>query len=89
MDQGFKKELPQFISGTKRLIASNKRQDGISLEEVKKAVIFDVYKTLCDVLHQGEGQDFLFDYAFSTMEWILMARSNNCVNMNIKHIQWR
>ena len=41
MDQGFKKE--------------NKRQDGISLEERKKTTSFDVYKTLCNVLHQREG----------------------------------
>ena len=53
MDQVFKKELYQFMSGMKRLISSNKRQDGISLEEGKKAMSFDVYKTLCDVLEQG------------------------------------
>ena len=52
-DQGFKKELYQFMSGMKRVIASNKRQDRISLEEVKKAIIFYVYKTLCYVIHQG------------------------------------
>ena len=52
MDQVFKKEISQFMSGTKRLIASNKRQDGISLEEGKKAMSFDIYKTLCYVQHQ-------------------------------------
>ena len=50
-DQGFKKKLYQFMSGMKRVIASNKRQDRISLNEGKKAMSFDVYKTLCDVLH--------------------------------------
>ena len=88
MDQGFKKELSQFISETKRVIASNKRQYGISLEEGKKAIIFDVYKRLCDVLHQGEGEDFLFVHAFLKMEWNLMARRDKCVNMHIKQIQW-
>ena len=53
MDKVFKKELSQFMSGMKRLIASNKRQDGISIEEGKKAMSFDVYKTLCDIIHQG------------------------------------
>ena len=53
MDQVFKKELSQFMSGMKRVIASNKRQDRISLEKGKKAMIFDALKTLCDVLHQG------------------------------------
>ena len=89
MDQGFKKEISQFMSGMKILIASNKRQDGISLEEGNKAMSFDVYKTLCDVLHQGEVEEFLFVHAFLTMEWNLMTRSDNCVNMHIRHIQWR
>ena len=46
MDQGFKKELYKFMLGMKKVIASNNRQDGISLEEGNKAVSFDVYKTL-------------------------------------------
>ena len=88
MDQGFKKELSQFISETKRVIASNKRQYGISLEEGKKVIIFDVYKRLCDVLHKVEGEDLIFAHTFLTMEWNLMARRDKCVNMHIKHIQW-
>ena len=55
-------------------IASNKRQDGISLEEGKKAMSFDFYKALYDILHQGEGGDFIFAHVFLTMEWNLMAR---------------
>ena len=86
MDQGFKKELYQFMSGMKRVIDSNNRQYGISLEEGNKAVSFDVYKTLCDILYQGEGEVILFAHAFLTMEWNLMARSNNCVNIHNKHI---
>ena len=42
MDQEFKKELYQFMSKMKRVIASNKRQDGIILKEGKKAMSFDV-----------------------------------------------
>ena len=40
-------------------------------------------KTLCGVLHHGEGEDFIFAHVFLTMEWNLMARSDNCVNMHI------
>ena len=50
---------------------------------------FDVYKTLCDVLHQGEVEDFLFAHAFLSMKLNLMGRSDNFVNMHIKHIQWK
>ena len=68
MDQEFKKELSQFMTVRKRVISSNKSQSGISINEGKKAVHFDVYKKICNLLHQGEGEDFLFAHAFLTME---------------------
>ena len=77
------------MSVMKIVIASNNRQDGISLDEVNKAMRFDVYIILYIVLDQGEGEDFIFANAFLTMECNLMPRSENCVNMHIKHIQWR
>ena len=89
MNQLFKKEIYHFMSVMKRLISSNKKQDGISLEEWNKVMNFDVYKTLCDVIHQVEGEDFLFSNSFLTMECNFMERSENCVNMHITHIQWR
>ena len=73
----------------KRLISSNKRQYGINLDKGKKAVGFDVYKTLCGVINQGEGEDFIFAQAFLTKELNLMARGDNFVNIHIKHVQWR
>ena len=89
MYQGFKKELSQFMSGIRRVIDSNKRQYGISINEGKKAMGFDFFKTLCDVLHQVEDEEFIFAHVFLTTESNLMARSDNCVNMHIKQIQWR
>ena len=86
MDREFKKQISQFMLVIKRVIISINRQYGISLEEGNKEMSFDVYKTLCDVLHQGKGEDFLFEHSFLTMEWNLMARSNNSINMHIKHI---
>ena len=71
------------MSGMKIVVASNKRQSGISLDEGKKAMIFDVYQTLCDVPHQEEGEDFIFAHPFLTMEWNLMTGSDNCVNIHI------
>ena len=77
------------MSGMNIVIASNKKQAGIGLDEIKKEMRFGVYKTLCDVIHQGEGEEFLFSHAFLTMGCNLMERCENCVNMHIKHIQWR
>ena len=55
------------MSGMNRVIAYNNRQDVISLEEGNKAVSFNFYKTLCDILHQGKGEDFLVTHAF--LQW--------------------
>ena len=77
------------MSVMKRVIASKNRQALTSLNDGKKAMSFGVYKTLCNVLHQGEGENFIFAHAFLTIEWNLMEKSNNFVNMHIKFIQWR
>ena len=31
----------------------------------------------------------MFAHAFLTLEWNLLARSDNCFQMNINHIEWR
>ena len=77
------------MSVMNRVIASKNRQALTSLNDGKKAMSFGVYKTLCNVLHQGEGENFIFAHAFLTIEWNLMEKSNNFVNMHIKFIQWR
>ena len=55
------------MSVMKRLIDSNKRQAGISLSEEKKAMSFDFYTTLCDILHQVEGEAFISAHTF--LQW--------------------
>ena len=46
---------------------------------------------MCEILYKGEGQtgsDYIFAHAFLTMEWNLMARSDNCLHMHMSHVQW-
>ena len=56
------------MSVMKRVIACNKRQSEINPDEGKKAMRFYFYKILWGVLHQGEGEDFIFVHSFLTME---------------------
>ena len=49
---------------------------------------YEVYKNLCKLLFEGEGDDYAFDHVFLTLEWNLLARSDNCLAMNIHHVQW-
>ena len=77
------------MSGMKKVVADNKRESGASLDKGNRAMSYEVYTRLCEELYNGRGDDHLFAHAFLTMEWDLMARSDNCVNMHFQHIQWR
>ena len=88
MDHRMAKDLSQFMSGMKRTVADEKAKSGTSLNEGKRPMTFEVYEEMCKILFEGDDDEYLFAHAFLTMEWNLMARSDNCVNMNISHIQW-
>ena len=77
------------MSGTKIVIVDNTRESVASLYEGKRATSFEVYTRLCEELYNGKGDDHLFAHAFLTMECNIMARSDNCVNIHVQHIQWR
>ena len=89
MDGELKKELSQFMSLIKRVVAANRGESGASINEGKKAMSFDVYKRLCEELFNGKGDDHLFEHAFLTKIWNLLARSKNCVYIHVQHIQWK
>ena len=73
----------------KIVVAANKRQSAANIDEGKKEIIFEVCKRLCEELYTGKGGDHLFAHSFLKMEWNLMTRRDNCVNMHVQHIQWR
>ena len=86
---GFKKEPYQFMSGTKIVVAANKREFGAIIDDGKMAMSFEVYKILCEELYNRKANENSFAHALFKMEWNLMTRSYNCVNMYVQHIQWR
>ena len=42
MEGGFEKELSQFMSGMKKIVAANKIESGDSLDEGKREISFEV-----------------------------------------------
>ena len=84
----FNIELSQFMSGTKRVVASQKAKSGESLDEGSKSMSYEVYKKLFELLFEGEGNGYAFAHVFLTLEWNLLARSDNCLAMNLNHVQW-
>ena len=88
-DPDMAKRLSHFMSGLKRTSADSKARSGKSLNEGKRPMSMAVYERMCHHLYEGEDDEYLFGHAFLTMEWNLMARSDNCVHMTINNIQWQ
>ena len=84
----FKIDISQIMSGTKRKVASQKDESGESLDKRKKLIRYDVYKKLCELLFEGQGDDYAFYHMFLKLDWNLLARSNNCLTMNVNDLQW-
>ena len=89
ISEDFNKLLREFLSGMKRTATQSKVDNGESLDEGKKPMSFEVYKEMCQLLMRGDGDDYLFAHTFLTLEWNLLARSDNCLSMHINHIEWR
>ena len=87
MENIMMKEMSQFMSGIQRTIVNDKITRGESLNEVKRPMSFSVYENMCKNLYEGDDDEYLFAHAFLTIEWNLMARDDNCVNMHVNHVQ--
>ena len=87
MPEDFNFEISQFMSGMNRTIASKTDESGESLDEGKKSMRYEVYKKLCELLFEEEGDDYTFAHVFLTLEWNLLAQINNCLAMNVNHVQ--
>jgi len=80
--------LKQFLSGKKRDIAEKKKMTGDYMRIGKAKMDFRVYEKLCEFFLKEEGEEFIFARCFLTLEWNLMARSENIVHANVLHISW-
>ena len=50
---------------------------------------YEVYKKLCELLFEGQGDEYAFYQVFIVLEWNILARSDNCLAMNVNHVQWQ
>jgi hypothetical protein len=82
------KNLKEFMGGIKRTAVTEKKESGVSLDEGKKSMSYEVYSMLCSILSKGDSDEHLFAHAYLTLEWNLMARSENVNSCHINHISW-
>ena len=70
-------------------MAKEKSASGKSLEEGKRPMSFEAYRLMCKKMMESDATEALFAHCYLTMEWNLMARSDNCENMHVSHVEWR
>ena len=80
-------KMSQFIYGIQHTIVNDKITRGDSLNEGKRPMSFSVYENMCKILYEGDDYEYLFAHSFLTMEWNLMEKAENCVNMHVNHVQ--
>ena len=86
----FKEKICNLLKGFRRTVQQQKVELGLSLDEGKDPLTFAGYNLLCRTfLHNnGSNNEFTFAHCFLTLEWNLMCRADNLVNLNLAHIGW-
>ena len=88
MDEEFSSNLKIFMAGMKRTVTNKKIERGESVVEGKKKMSFEVYELMCECFLKGEDSEYIFAHAFLTLEWNLMARSENVVEASFINVFW-
>jgi hypothetical protein len=84
----FRDRIATLLKGFKRTILEQKVRRGETLDEGKEAMSFQCYKLLCKKFFEGEKDEYLFALLFLVLEWNLIARSDNIVNLAIGDLEW-
>ena len=58
------------------------------LEEGKEAMSFACYELLCKTFFEGKKDEYNFAHLFLTLEWNLIARADNIVNLGVSDLEW-
>jgi hypothetical protein len=82
MHSSFTGQLKQFTKGIRRTVADKKKVESDSMLIGKKKMDFNVYQLMCELFMREEGEEFIFSRCFVTLEWNLMARSENVVQFS-------
>ena len=89
-DHEFKEKICNLLKGFKRMVQQQKIELDQSLDEGKDPLSFAGYNLLCRTFLKNNGtyNEFIFAHCFLTLEWSLMCRADNLVNLNLAHIGW-
>jgi hypothetical protein len=84
----FRDQIATLLKGFKQMILEQKVRRGETLDEGKGAMGFQCYKLLCKKFFEGDSDKYLFALLFLVLEWNLIARSNNIVDLATNDLEW-
>ena len=84
IDSELRQRLCDFMSGMRRKVATQRKENGVSIMEGKRKMSFQVYEKLCELLLRSEKNEFA--HCFLVLEWNLMARSQNVVDSHVENV---
>ena len=77
-----------LMKGFKRSIEQQKVASSERLEEGKDFMSFVCYKLLCQKFFKGKKDEYRFALLFLPLEWNLIAKSDNIVNLSLSDFEW-
>jgi hypothetical protein len=81
-------KLNRLLKALKRAIVSHKVAHGRSLEEGKRVMSLSCLRLLCQIFAGSSNDEYFFAWPFILLEWNLMARSDNIVNLHVNDLSW-
>ena len=81
-----KDSISLYCKGLKRRRATLKQQLALKIIEGKLPMLFEVYKFIAKGIFESSKKEHVFVHLFLILNWNLMKRSENCVNMKVAHI---
>ena len=61
----------------------------MTCEEGKSPMGSPIFKLLFQLMATSRSVDHVYEGCWLTLEWILIAKTDNCVNYHVNHLQWR
>mmetsp|Transcript_5168 Transcript_5168/g.8737 ORF Transcript_5168/g.8737 Transcript_5168/m.8737 type:complete len:863 (-) Transcript_5168:24-2612(-) len=88
VEMPFAQELGIYIKGITRHIAAAKQHLGLKLTKGKAVMKPQAYEMIAEHLFKsGEKRD-IFNHLMFVLDWNLMKRSENCLNVKMIHIEF-
>ena len=82
-----KDSISLYCKGSKSCGATLKQQLVLKITEGKRPMSFEVYKFIAKGLFESSKKEHVFVNLFLILNWNLMKRSENYVNMKVAHIR--